>query len=91
MAKKRAPIYLASKILYSGGRAYDRTHIDREVRIADDTTLSAIVRRLKAIGALRSDAKTANLRLDDRYYPRSLSIVRKRDGVELVELERYDE
>ena len=91
MAKKRAPVYEASVIHYDqGGRAYNRTRLDDDVRIAESTPLSVIVRRLKTIGALRANVKTANLRLDDRYYPRSLSIIRKRDGVELVELERWD-
>jgi len=91
MAKGSASVYLASVIRYDHGRAYGRRSIDKDVLIGAATTLSAIVRRLKTIGALRSDAKTVNLRLDDRYYPRSLSIVRKRDGVELVELELWTE
>lgn len=89
---KGTSVYLASVIRYDqGGRAYGRRSIDKAVTIGDATPLSAIVRRLKVIGALRANVKTANLRLEDRYYPRSLSVVRRRDGAELVELERWGE
>lgn len=85
-----APVYLAGVILYDMGRAYDKRVIDEEVRIGDDTTLAQIVRRLKAIGALRKDVKTADLRQDEGRWPYRLGIVHKRDRETLVELDRFD-
>ncbi len=89
-AKAKESVYTAGVILYGPFGAYGQREAG-EIKMGDRTMLSTIVRRLKEVGALRKAVKAESVRGDDRYYPSRYSIVRKKDGVQLVELDLYDE
>lgn len=84
--KKKADTYTAAVILYDMGRAYGRTTFDRSIPIGDSTTLAQVVSRLKAIKALPARTTVASVKQDEREWPYRLSIVNRRTGDVMVEL-----